>query len=260
MQDVALDACCLINLSAGKILVRAPPSASARSGSRHGGAARAKPASGLGLNVHVPSMVIEETLYILQPDEEDASKLVKVPIDLGHRSSAGLLHKCEFESPEEIELFVQMATRLGDGEAACFAVAARRGWTLATDDRRSRRFAGESGLAVVSTPELVKLWAENTRADDAEIAAVLQNIERFACFVPRSTVPEYGVVGELPGQSRNLTLTSVAVYDVQAHRDQGPVLEYLAKQYPAGLIRVGIQPDERICGVYSLVSRPISMR
>jgi hypothetical protein len=38
----------------------------------------------------------------------------------------------------------------------------------------------------------------------------------------------------------------MAVYDVQPRREQGPSLEYLAKQCPGGLIRVGIQPDERI--------------
>jgi hypothetical protein len=38
----------------------------------------------------------------------------------------------------------------------------------------------------------------------------------------------------------------IAVYDVHARRDQGESLTYLAMQYPKGLIRVGIQPDEKI--------------
>ena len=120
------------------------------------------------------------------PTRTIRARLVKCPIDLDHYTAAGLLHKCDFEGQEEIELFVQMAAQLGDGEAACFAIAARRGWALATDDRRARRFAAESSLAVITTPELVKLWAENTQASDEEIVVVLQNIQRFAYFTPRA--------------------------------------------------------------------------
>jgi predicted nucleic acid-binding protein len=161
-----------------------------------------KPGSGLGLNLHVPSKVAEETLYILQPDPDDASKLVKVPIDLGHYTAAGLLHECDLEGPEEAELFVQMAAQLGDGEAACFAIAAKRGWALATDDRRARRFAADANLTVITTPELVKLWAENTQAGDEEIAWVLQNIQRFAYFTPRPNSPEYAWWVDCLGKSQ----------------------------------------------------------
>lgn len=192
MQDVALDACCLINLcAAGELLGAASSSAPARRGGRRSAAASSKSGSGLGLNLHVPSKVAEETLYILQPDPDDASRLVKSPIDLDHYTAAGLLHKCNFEGQEEVELFVQMAVQLGDGEAACFAVATRRGWALATDDRRARRFAAEANLTVITTPELVKLWADNTEASDEETVAVLQNIQRFAYFTPRANAPEY---------------------------------------------------------------------
>ncbi len=38
----------------------------------------------------------------------------------------------------------------------------------------------------------------------------------------------------------------IAVYDVYPKRDQGDALRLLAEQYPKGLIRVGIQPDEQI--------------
>lgn len=43
-----------------------------------------------------------------------------------------------------------------------------------------------------------------------------------------------------------VSAAELAVYDVYPERDQGASLEYLAAQYPAGLIRVGIQPDEKI--------------
>ncbi len=172
MRDVALDACCLINLcAAGSIL-------SVQSCSR------------LGLRLHIPNEVAAETLYILQPDADDAGRLVKHPIDLGWYTAASLLRPCALEGSDELELFVEMATRLGDGEAACFAVAAQRGWILATDDRRARRLAAEAALTVMTTPELVKHWSETTHAGHQEIAAVLRSIQERAYFAPRAGAPE----------------------------------------------------------------------
>jgi len=192
MQDVALDACCLINLCAAGTILRPPASAPAKA--RRGAKAPARAAShtGFGLNLHIPSKVTAETLYIMQPDEDDQTKLVKQPVDLQEYIAAGLLAPCDFQDEAEVEIFVQMATQLGDGEAACFAIAKQREWLLATDDRRARRFAADAALAVLTTPELVKLWAENTQASKEEIAGVLRNIQRFAYFTPRANAPEYG--------------------------------------------------------------------
>ncbi len=153
------------------------------------------------MSLHVPTKVVEETLYVLQPDPDDPSGLVKSPIDLDRYMAAGVLQTCDFVGEEEIELYVRMAIPLGDGEAACFAIAARRGWALATDDRRARRLAAESSLPVITTPELVKLWAKNTNAGDEEIMTVLQNIQKFAYFTPRASAPEYGWWMSRLGQS-----------------------------------------------------------
>ena len=45
---------------------------------------------------------------------------------------------------------------------------------------------------------------------------------------------------------RSINADQVAVYDVYGNRDQGEAQKTLAEQYPRGLIRVGIQPDEKI--------------
>jgi len=192
MQDVALDACCLINLCAAGAILRPLPSAPAKA--RHGAksAAHVKSHLGFSLSLNVPTRVTAETLFIMRPDDEDQRKLVKQPVDLQEYVAAGRLVPWDFQNQSEVEFFVKMAAQLGDGEAACFAIAATRGWALATDDRRARRFAADSGLAVITTPELVKLWAEATQPNREEIAAVLQNIQRFACFTPRPSAPKYG--------------------------------------------------------------------
>lgn len=45
---------------------------------------------------------------------------------------------------------------------------------------------------------------------------------------------------------RAMNTERLAIYDVYANRDQGETLKTLAEQYPKGLIRIGIQPEERI--------------
>jgi len=185
MKDVAVDACCLINLlAAGRILPAPPPSLARRKACRPKRASRA-----LEATLHVPAAVVQETFYLLQPDKDDQQKLVKVPVDLGPYFKSGVLMECDVEGEEETGLFVQFAARLDDGEAACLAIAKSRGWTLATDDRPATNLAGQAGVPVVTTAQLVEEWAETTKADNAEIASTLSNIQTFAKFVPRPSSP-----------------------------------------------------------------------
>jgi hypothetical protein len=47
-----------------------------------------------------------------------------------------------------------------------------------------------------------------------------------------------------------LNPTHAAVYDIYANRDQGASLKLLAKTYPKGLIRLGIQPGEHVASPF----------
>ena len=160
----AVDACCVINLyAAGEFvpLLRA-----------------------LELDLYVPQPVVAEAIYIRRPDDEGPSKLVPEQIDLKPAISAGLLRPCELQGTNETTLFVQLASALDDGEAACLAIAKSRGWLVATDDRKARRLAGELGVGTITTPELVKQWAETTEAPRSHISSVLRKIRTFARFAP----------------------------------------------------------------------------
>jgi predicted nucleic acid-binding protein len=169
MSDAIVDSCCVINLyAAGNLLVLLPP---------------------LGLRLHVPEKVLEESLYVRQPDPADATKLVQRQVDLAPIIGAGLLHPCDLKGKDELSLFVQLAATLDDGEAACLAIAKVRGWTLATDDRKGRREAGGLGVPIVTTPELVKAWADATKADETAVAKLLQDIQDHARFAPHKTMP-----------------------------------------------------------------------
>ncbi len=163
-----VDACCTINLYAAGNLTTLLPA--------------------IGAEWYVAEKVVTEMLYVRRPDPDDESKLVKEPINLRPALDAGVLRSCTV-SEDELDLFVELAALMDDGEAMCLAVAQSRGWTLATDDRKARRIAGERGVPVLTTAEIVKNWADATAAGDAAIAAIVQNIQRFARFVPHRTMP-----------------------------------------------------------------------
>ena len=178
MPDVAVDACCLINLLAGGRILCPASDPSVAAGNL-----------ALGLALHVPTQVIEESLYLLKPDDEHPGKLVKTPVDLAPYVRTGLLDPCHTETPEEIDLFVHLARTLDDGEAACLAIAKIRGWMLATDDRPAGKLAKRLGVEVITTPGLVRLWAERTGATREQLAAVLRSIQTLARFIPRHDSP-----------------------------------------------------------------------
>lgn len=203
MQDVAVDACCLINLcAAGKILSLSSPSTPPRRKGAKPAPTPKKPTFALDLNLYIPAKVGQEVLYIMKPDDDDKTNLVKAEIDLGTYTKAGILHPCDLEGEAETELFVKLATKLDDGEAACFAIAKARGWLLATDDRPATRLADQEGVTVITTPELVKRWAEKAKAKDAEVSAVLQSIQTFARFVPRKSSALYAWWVDLAGKAK----------------------------------------------------------
>jgi len=51
----------------------------------------------------------------------------------------GILTELEITDPAEIALYGELRRFLGDGEAACLAVAATRRWVIATDEKRRLR-------------------------------------------------------------------------------------------------------------------------
>lgn len=186
MQDVAVDACCLINLLAADCVLPKPVAQKKRSKD----SAVPHKSHPLGMALHVPDIVAAESLYILQPDRDDPAKLLKSPIDLEPYFDSGTLSRCEIEAGDETALFVGYASKLDDGEAACVAIAKNRSWLLATDDRPATRLAVQAGVTVVTTSELLKQWAANTKARKADIITALGNIQRFAKFVPRPNSSE----------------------------------------------------------------------
>ncbi len=171
MSERIIDACCLINLYAS------------------GKESSIFQACG---EFWVPTQVQNEALRIRRVDEDDPARLVSQETDLGEAIAAGHIQMCQLEGQDEVSGFVRFAMQLDDGEASCLAIALSRGWTVATDDRKARRIASENGIALISTPELIRRWVDAMRPSKTTVSEILQRIERFSRFRPRRADPLHG--------------------------------------------------------------------
>lgn len=167
MDDTVVDACCLINLcAAGEVQKRL---------------------SLLGGKWYIPSAVLFESLYV--HIEQADGTVDKLPIDLKSLIDDGTMLACTAEPGEELELYVNLATRIDDGEAMALAIAKRRAWTLSTDDRKAIKIAGELSVTVITTPELIKRWADSAAPDPDELKNTIRLIEQRASFFPAASHP-----------------------------------------------------------------------
>jgi len=71
----------------------------------------------------IPDQVVAEVTY---PDQTAA---LRRSIEAGH------LRRESSTDPREIALYAELRQRMGRGEAACLAMAACRGWIVASDDQ-----------------------------------------------------------------------------------------------------------------------------
>ena len=145
-------------------------------------------------SLRCPSYVVkqvreEETLYLRPlPEEDIQGKLVAV--DLSEALNKSYFKEVEI-TPQELELFVEFASQVDDGESLSMAVASCRDQWLATDDRRCIRVANEylRPIVTVTTPEWLKYWSEQSAIDAATLANSIRNIEICARYQPHRTHP-----------------------------------------------------------------------
>ena len=73
---------------------------------------------------------------------------------------SGRLHPVCITDPGEMREFADLRTRLGDGEAACLALAQSRGWLVACDEKRAFLREADQRIGrgrVLNTPSLLVL-------------------------------------------------------------------------------------------------------
>ena len=118
---------------------------------------------------------------------------MREPVDLTSLLEEGLIQLMCLEHPAEEISFIDLAANLDDGEAVTGALAFRRGWSVATDDRKARRVLGQLNTPadLISTLELLKLWAEETRVSRDEVGAAMAEMQSSASYRPGARDPLY---------------------------------------------------------------------
>lgn len=109
-----------------------------------------------------------------------------IPVDISPFLQSGALLLLELEGEQEEALYVEQAAVVDDGEAMSLAIASVRSLELAIDDRKARRIAGERfpQLCLWSTPELLKLWAEQSKCSKELLGETILRIEAAARYFP----------------------------------------------------------------------------
>lgn len=103
--------------------------------------------------------------------------------------AAGVVTEIEITDLAEIETYVSLRRVLGDGESACLAVAATRGWVMAADEKgRLRREVSErlGETALVNTPGILLSAIQEgiLTADEAEALRAVLARNRFVMDIP----------------------------------------------------------------------------
>lgn len=137
---------------------------------------------------HIASIVRQESQFVLKGGSgEDASE--PELIDFTEILQSAILSIADLESEEEALLFIDLSTRLDDGEAMTIALAVIRGWTVVTDDRKAGRVSLELGVPVLSSIELVSRWAAENGVADSVLRSCLGDIRHRARWEPRRNDP-----------------------------------------------------------------------
>ncbi len=171
-SHVLLDACCVLNFCASSELLAILKSIPAQ--------------------VAVTQVVLErelKTLSRLKVEENEGVTQFEAAI------AQSLLTVVDFESEEEAESFVNYAAILGDdGESATCAIAVHRGWAISTDDKRAISFVQQEApsLQVLSTPEIIKHWSEETGLDLLILRDVINAIRVKGRYFPHKSHPLHG--------------------------------------------------------------------
>jgi predicted nucleic acid-binding protein len=130
-----------------------------------------------------------ESIYLRT---EDANAPIE-HIDLAPSIDGGLLTVCNIYSDAEVELYVDYASVLNDGEAMSLAIALSRNYMLATDEKKARRLfleATGNPMRLASTSALIRHWSEDNISGE-RLKHVLLNVETRARYQPPTTDVNY---------------------------------------------------------------------
>jgi predicted nucleic acid-binding protein len=139
-------------------------------------------ARALGMTFAMATRAAEEALFLVDAID---GKITRTPIDLDLHVQKGTLEIIQLNPNEETATFVDLASRVDDGEAQSLSLAHHRGLPIATDDRLAIRVSWELGVAEpVATTTLLKQYSNRAGLSPEKITSTLISVERRASFRP----------------------------------------------------------------------------
>lgn len=97
---------------------------------------------------------------------------------------SGQLQLVRLDAPDELALFAIYSQVLGKGESACLAIAENRGWAIATDeskDRKWRRTIADKKFQIINTQTLIlrSIKAGRITVQEADTIKATLELNRF---------------------------------------------------------------------------------
>lgn len=141
--------------------------------------------------VYVSEYVVEEEALTVYDGPPGDIRSEKTEVELGPLLEDEIVKITSLWSDER-DTFLQLAQLLDDGEARTLAIAASRGWTIGTDDKRALKVCRQkTDCQPVTTPEFMRHWAKSTGPPHEKIEQALRDIYARAVYIPGSSHPEY---------------------------------------------------------------------
>ncbi|MBW2624427.1 MAG: hypothetical protein JRD68_16075 [Deltaproteobacteria bacterium] len=170
---IILDACCVINLCASYQMESILESIPAQ--------------------VVISDYVKDREVLVILTGPDDNVFEERESVDLDPFVDKGLISIAALDEEEEANTFLNFASQLDDGEAITGAIAVHRDWAIATDDKKATKlFTREAPkIQVISTPEIVKHWADSHNPSSETIRAAIKNIHLRGRYFPDKQHPLY---------------------------------------------------------------------
>jgi predicted nucleic acid-binding protein len=152
-----------------------------------------------GLVLMTPPTVAGEALYL----ESEEAGGTREQIDLTPLESAGVLVKVLLDDLE-VNLMLELARIVDDGEAEVLAISLNRGIKMATDDRKARRLASERHASLISTLEILQRWESKVSVAPERMQTVLSLVARRSRYRPALGHTLYEWWSQLIGRSLDM--------------------------------------------------------
>ncbi|MBK5275113.1 MAG: DUF3368 domain-containing protein [Desulfuromonadales bacterium] len=109
--------------------------------------------------------------------------------------SDGWPRQDDLSTPAERRLYARISVSLGDGESSCLALAARRGYVFACDDRLARSEAVRLGIPLTGTVGILIKAVRNGVIDLRKANAVLKQMIAAGFYAPMARITREMVEG-----------------------------------------------------------------